>query len=320
MLWYRKSPHPRTETLWRSLGLVAPLASILCCALSQAQTALPDPHFNASVRNPAYTQEHPVVAVDEAHHNYHTMHGRYAPFAQLLQNDGYTVVAATAPFTQAALQSIRVLVVANATGGDGGAGMPAFTMEECAAVEQWVRSGGSLLLIADHRPFGSAARELALRFGVEMGQGFVADVEHSDGGDPTFLVFSEKNGLLGDSPVVHGRNAAERVRRVVAFTGQSLSIPPGAIALLKLAPTAREAATAEAALKKSADGRQDRAQGIALPLDRGRVIIVGEAALFSAQLLRQTGRPDFRFGMNAPSNDDKQFALNVLHWLSGAIP
>jgi len=316
MLWYRKSFRPRTESPWRSLAL---LAATGYCALSQAQTAVPDPHFNTSVRNPAYTQEHPVVAVDEAHHNYHTMHGRYEPFAQLLQNDGYTVVAGTAPFTPAGLQSVRVLVIANATGGAGAApGTPAFTAEECAVVEQWVRSGGSLLLIADHRPFGSAARELALRFGVEMGQGFVADVEHSDG-NPTFLVFSDRNGLLGDSPVIQGRNAAERVRRVVAFTGQSLSIPPGAIALLKLAPTAREGATAdEAAMKKSADGQHDRAQGVALPFDKGRVIVVGEAALFSAQLLRQTGRPDFRFGMNAPGNDDKQFALNVLHWLSGA--
>ena len=29
--------------------------------------------------------------------------------------------------------------------------------------------------------------------------------------------------------------------------------------------------------------------------------------------------PDFRFGMNAPGNDDKQFVLNTLHWLSGSL-
>ena len=40
-------------------------------------------------------------------------------------------------------------------------------------VERWVRNGGALLLIADHTPFGSAAHDLALRFGVDMGRGYV---------------------------------------------------------------------------------------------------------------------------------------------------
>ncbi len=26
-----------------------------------------------------------------------------------------------------------------------------------------------------------------------------------------------------------------------------------------------------------------------------------------------------RFGMNVPGNDDRQFALNALHWLSGLL-
>ena len=41
---------------------------------------------------------------------------------------------------------------------------------------------------------------------------------------------------------------------------------------------------------------------------------MGEAAMFSAQVYE-----DFRFGMNTPGNDDRQFALNVMHWLSGAL-
>jgi hypothetical protein len=95
-----------------------------------------------------------------------------------------------------------------------------------------VRTGGALLLIADHAPFGSAAHELALRFGVDMGRSYVFDPRHSDG-NPTVLVFSTDNGLLGEHPVLSGRSAAERVQRVVSFTGQSLSVPGGAVALLK---------------------------------------------------------------------------------------
>jgi len=139
-------------------------------------------------------------------------------------------------------------------------------------------------------------------------------------------VFSDKNGLLGDSPIVRGRNEAERVRRVVAFTGQSLSIPSGAIALLKLAPSALDV-DSEAGIRAAMSGQaspdvhtvQDRAQAVVLRVDKGRIAVFGEAALFSAQRLKRAGQPDFRFGMNAPGNDDKQLALNVLHWLSGVL-
>ena len=37
-----------------------------------------------------------------------------------------------------------------------GAMGPAFTVAECDAVRDWVRIGGSLLLIADHVPWGDA--------------------------------------------------------------------------------------------------------------------------------------------------------------------
>jgi hypothetical protein len=120
----------------------------------------------------------------------------------------------------------------------------------------------------------------------------------------------------------------------VAFGGQSLSLPSGAEPLLKFSPTARESRTAddlklalqvirpgnpvvEDTHSKSTTGR---AQGVALHFGKGRVVILGEAALFSAQMLKSGGpRPNFKFGMNTPGNDDKQFALNVMHWLSGAL-
>ncbi len=82
---------------------------------------------------------------------------------------------------------LDILVIANALGevSDGSMG-PAFTSMECDAVRDWVRGGGSLLLIADHAPFGDAAAILAQRFGVEMGRGYVMDPKNSDG-NPTTL-------------------------------------------------------------------------------------------------------------------------------------
>jgi hypothetical protein len=51
-------------------------------------------------------------------------------------------------------------------------------------------------------------------------------------------------------------------------------------------------------------------------------VVVGEAAMFSAQLIRyeEDGKTvETKMGMNVPGNDDRQFALNVLHWLSGLL-
>jgi hypothetical protein len=59
-----------------------------------------------------------------------------------------------------------------------------------------------------------------------------------------------------------------------------------------------------------------RAQGLAMPFGAGRVVILGEAAMFSAQVVRIPGRDPMYMGMNVPGHDDQQFALNVLHWLS----
>jgi hypothetical protein len=317
---------------------VATVAALSASFLVDAQQVVSDPDFNVSVKTPAYAGEHPRVVIDEAHHNYHTMEGHYRPLAQLLTNDGYNVTPGTAQFTATTLLPATVLVVSNARGGEGPptAAQPAFTVSECDAVQQWVGAGGALLLIADHAPFGSAAHDLAARFGIDMGQGYAFDPENSDS-DPTFLLFGQENGLLGDHPVTRGRNKSERVRRIVAFTGQSLSIPPGATALMRFASSALEVASyadIDSILARHNHGAEvsptaghvrsvaHRAQGVALVFGKGRVIVMGEAAMFSAQVLKSnnSGEADLRFGMNAPGNDDRQFALNALHWLSRAIP
>lgn len=228
------------------VGLLALWAASACLpAASALAQAIPDPAFDTSVARPAHPRRHPLVVVDEAHANYHTAEGRYKPFAALLRSDGYRVVRGTERFARRSLRGVDVLVISNAMAPEAtdGASAPAFTERECDVVRDWVRAGGSLLLIADHAPFGSAAASLGRRFGVDMGDGFVLDRAHVAEGDEsgTLLVFSRQNGLLGDHPVTRGRDASEEVKRVVAFTGQSLGVPDGAVTLLKLGPAAVEA-------------------------------------------------------------------------------
>src|SRR5689334_2348228 len=150
------------------LSLIAMLLLASAAAFAQAEV---DPDFDATLKAKTYgAKEHPSVAIDEAHNNLHTADGLYKPLATLLTNDGYVVEANKEKFQPQTLRSFRVLIVANAR-GEGATqdtSPSAFTDAECDIVREWVSGGGSLLLIADHVPFGSAAAELSKRFGVSM--------------------------------------------------------------------------------------------------------------------------------------------------------
>jgi hypothetical protein len=279
-----------------------------------------DPDFDATVGKPAYKKNGPKVLFDEAHHNFHTTTGRYKPFADLMGNDGYQLTPNKQKFSADVLKGYRILVTANARGSEKNdmveAAKPAFTDEESDAVRDWVKEGGSLLLIADHAPDGSANQILAQRFSVDMSKGFTSDPENYEiaSGNRGHIVYTRESGRLVDHSITRGRNDSERVNKVITFTGQSLKGPANSIAFMRLADTARDRIDRADIQTVSAAGR---AQGIAMKFGKGRVIILGEAAMLSAQVI--TGPNGFKFGMNRPGIDNRQLALNIMHWLSGLL-
>ena len=295
----------------RTIALVLLLATV---TFAQQQ---PDPEFNSTVENPVYKKDGPRVAFDEAHHNFHTTEGRYKPFVDLLLNDGYRVVRNRQPFTKTSLGSFKVLVISNALGAeeddDEGADSSAFTDAEIQAVHDWVRGGGALLLIADHAPFGGAAAALASKFGVDMSKGYTFDKDNSVAGSTSHLIFSRENKLLASHPITEGRNEKEKVNLLRSFTGQSLKGPEESIAILKLSDGATDAPTFDSQTSTSAAGR---AQAVAFKFGKGRVVVQAEAAMLSAQV---SGPEMRRMGMNVPGNDNRQYALNLMHWLSGVL-
>ena len=276
-----------------------------------------DPQFDASVANPAYTRNGPRVMFDEAHHNFHTIEGRYKPFVDLLLNDGYRVIRNRLPFSKTTLSSYKILVIANALGAeeddDPGADKSAFTEEEIQTVHEWVKDGGALLLMADHAPFGGAASALASSFGVDMSNGYTSDKENSVAHSPTQLIFSRENKLLGTHPITEGRNEKEKINIVRSFTGQSLKGPEGSAGILNLSPTATDSPSYDSQTSVSAAGRS---QALAMKVGKGRVVVQGEATMLSAQL---SGQEKYAMGMNVPGYDNKQYALNLMHWLSGIL-
>jgi hypothetical protein len=287
-----------------------------------------DPDYDTSVANPAYEGEHPVLAFDEGHRERHLSRGTYTPFAELARNDGYAIDRIDDPITDGELASVRVLVIACAQGDNETGDAPAFSTTECTAIERWVDSGGALLLVTDVYPYGSAAESLAKKFGVDMAKGMTADAIQYDREwkDDTQLDFNRANRLLGTHPVTEGRSEGEQVGRVVTYTGQSVRGPTGSTIFLRHSSTA---VMREPKARVEGTGKQARVlveygaekpaegwgQGVALVHGRGRVVVLGDAAVLTAQI--DGAR---KFGMNAKGNDDRKLALNTLHWLSGLLP
>ena len=287
--------------------------------------AISDNNFNTNVAHPAFVKRHPKLLFDGAHNNAHNSQGTYKPFVDLMTSDGYIVAANKAALSKKSLAGHDVLAIVNALGPSGQNESSPFTNEECDAVREWVNGGGTLLLVSDHAPFSAAASDLAKRFGVEITKGFTIDAVHynKESLDQTQLVFSRDNGLLAEHPITRGRDATERINRVISFSGTSLQGPPGSAELLKLSETAKDVLPPD---RKSASpdeppadhktvSARGKAQAIALQFGKGRVVVVGEAAMLTAQVTPQ----GLRFGMNVRVFDNRQLALNIMHWLSGLL-
>jgi hypothetical protein len=191
----------------------------------------------------------------------------------------------------------------------------AFSDTEIKSIATWVRSGGALFLIADHIPAAGAVSDLAAAFGAVWPNGFAMDAT----GQGT-LIFSYSNGWLADHPITRGRNAAERVYRVMSFTGSAFRIEGASEPLMTLGDGV-EVLEPKVAWQFPPDTKRSQAtgwhQGAVLRHGNGRVALFGEAAMFTAQ---RAGAEQTPMGMNHPgATGNKQFLLNVVRWLAGIL-
>ena len=280
-----------------------------------------DTTYSPHILNPVYkTGKGSVIFIDEGHHNFHTKEGRYKPFANLLERDGYVVSAYPLEFKKDELSKGKILVISNPVNkiNEQNWYVPtpsAFTNAEIEIVKNWVKTGGSLFLIADHMPFGGAATELAATFGFEFSNGFVMDTL-----SPGPAIFNLKEKTLFQSNITKGRNTNESVDQIVTFTGQGFKIPTDATPILlfnekyiNIIPDTAWVFEANTPILNA----KGLAQGAYKKYGKGRVVAFGEAAMFTAQL---AGPQKIRVGMNgdiAPENF--QLLLNIIHWLDGKL-
>jgi hypothetical protein len=291
--------------------------TILAASCAETPLQRADNDFDVTVAKPAF-KNGPVLLFDEGHNNFHTSEGLYAPFINLARNDGFAIRVSKEAITPGTLTGARILVIANAKGQNDLSDEPAFTPQECRIISDWVRGGGSLLLIADHFPFGSAVQLLGDAFGVQFQKGMVEDSIFFDkaSNDHTQLEFTRGDGTLQDHPITRG------VNRVVSFTGQSIRCKDSCTYFLGLSPAAVDLRPVTHVEKDGADTRVqvnyepagaagNAAQGIASNFGSGRIVVLGEAAMLTAQ----KNRANAPVGMNYNAGN-KQLALNILHWLS----
>jgi hypothetical protein len=236
----------------------------------------------------------------------------------------------------------------------------ALTREEIDEVILWIRGGGALFLIADHAPLPAAVRDLALLLGVHMLDGYAfASAEEMTGkqtGDIVFGTLREEQwreaeedlrelvdldfntryepvlanpGDLAPHPVVEGLNPRERIEWIVTFTGQAfiasddwkpiMVFGPNAVTVAPLAFNFEDAEYWDGPLFSVAGWLH----GATRKLDQGRVAILGEGGMCTAQhddLDGEIDGPLVPYGINAPQAPyNAQFCLNVMHWLSGLL-
>jgi hypothetical protein len=235
----------------------------------------------------------------------------------LLKRDGFKIISTEGQFESAKLADCKILMIVNAIHKsnleDWTLPTPsAFSGDEIKVVKDWVYKGGSLFLVADHMPFAGAASKLASEFGFILHNGFALDtIGRAD-------YFLRSDSTLHDNIITNGTNADERVDSILTFTGHAFEIPDDATPIMTFSDAYLEwcpdtAWRFENTVPESIAGLS---QGAFKEFGEGRVVILGEAMMITAQLA--AGLSWKKIGMNSPQAPyNYQLLLNIVRWLDG---
>ena len=226
----------------------------------------------------------PLVTIDSAHDNVHTIDGRYNELAALLRGVGYR---ARGHDTVDLPERSQVHIMAGLR-----APLPD---TEVDALVSWVDQGGSLLVAADHPPFATPPNSLVERFGFSVIAGSVADEDENT----DFALRPSSH-----HPIISG------IEEVWVYTGAAVAFPPEATILLPLGlshqltlrgftfdPIEPET-LAVAAIRRYGDGR---------------VAILSESGMIGCHV----NSSDIPYGLCAPeAEENPTFALALVDWLA----
>lgn len=285
---------------------------LLFISISTYAQQVADPDFNYTITSPLYPiGEGLKVAIDQGHNNLHTLEGRYASFGKLLAADGFQMSAFNGEISKEKLNEIQVLVISNPIheSNIGNWVLPnpsAYSPGEVKAINDWVKEGGKLFMIADHMPFGGATADLATSFGFNFTNGFARFPEQNG-----FDTFKREERTIMEHPVTEGIN------QIMTFTGQAFEIPEEAKGLLRF-PEGSFSLEPDTAWRfnENTYTREigDWYQGAILEYGVGKVVVFGEAAMFTTQI---AGAQRMKVGMNTKGAEENAKLLrNLMAWLS----
>ncbi|MCP4712041.1 MAG: hypothetical protein GY869_25755 [Planctomycetes bacterium] len=270
-----------------------------------------DYSFDPWIEKPRYVNDDgPIVLVDAAHGNFHTIDGSYRPFADVLEKDGHIVVGSKKKISGRLLNTCEIFVISVAGVEDTGS---AFTGKEIETLEQWVKSGGSALLIVDGGPGIVAMKELAAAFCIKVNNGYVAHPVQKYADEP--IVFARDDKSLVSHSITKGSGKSEKVESVATFLGTAFKACDDFEPLMVLqqpyelfTPNGK----GKGVSRMCVDGWY---QGGVLEYGKGRLGFFAEAGMFTAQTFTPK---KIIGGMNHPkAKGNVQFLLNLVHWLNG---
>ena len=302
-------------------------ALLVACSDSPQQS---DPDFRPKHRVAHFSPESsPLVLIDEAHNNFLTLSGRYKPFAQVLESDGFRVSSNDKAITENQLRQVDILVIANALDRNRQDWLPpygeAFDNHEVEVLKSWILNGGSLFLVADHTPFPKAIDNLALALGFQFINGHVGNatfskVDHSLAEHATTYnkEISQNIGEKSQPLFLQSiNNVSPDILQVRSFGGSAFKAPEKAISLLNLG-NGITATEPKVPFQVNADTPKvpmsGWSQGAVIELGKGRVAVFSEGMMFSSQLVKSTGKAMGLRSVGAEQNEE--FLLNIMRWLA----
>ncbi len=275
---------------------------------------IPTATFNNTTKSPK------KLVIDGGHYNLHDIEGTYATLAGALGKSGFEVSGYKGKFDEASLRNTDILIITNPhpdridsinqrvrRSGEpprwaAAATLSAYTEAEASVIEKWVKKGGSFFLILDHAPFGQVGRLLTAAFGIENRFASTYDPLSRDPAVDTTkaitTLFTRSKGLIGKHPIMNG------VDSVTTYTGESLIGPPGSDVLLQLPSTASDLDWVPETKQYRNRSAAGRSQAIAFNYGKGRVVMLGEAAIT---------RPSF---LSVDNRGNWKLILNILRWLA----
>jgi len=263
------------------------------------------------------------IIIDEGHNNLHTIKTTYITISGVLNAAGLKVMGFHGRFNKQNLSSTDLLIISNPFGDvidtivararaaqqpfrwSDASSKSAYSNEEAVAIEQWVKSGGSLFLILDHAPNPRAGQFIAEAFGVDIRNVATYDKLYRDPAvdttAATTIIFTRSKGLIGKHAIMDG------VDSVTTATGSSLIGPAHSETLLYLPTTAIDQDWLADTRKYRIRSAAGRTQGVAFKYGKGRVVVLGEASMLNAESTSVKNRGNW------------QMTLNIIKWLTGNL-